>query len=170
MFKKIAIFFILLLITSCGPSPTRIIPNEGLFSDPTKIYKMNCTIEFVSRNSSEYQDYKFKFINGEVFDFQIDDWDPYPVNVYSFSKSHIDFGIRGDDKSLYIFDKIDGVLSASPHAHGYCVDSIGGWTYSMENNTLVYTRPWIKGPNLIERIKFKIRKLILFYDSSLARK
>ena len=157
--KKLLTIMVLGFLVSCSPPAQKIIPKEGIFTEANKEYLMFCTIEFRGRDSSSFQDYKFAFINGEVLYFQIEDWDPYPVTVFSSSSSHIDFGIKGDESSFYIFDKIEGILSATAHAHGGCHDKDGGWTYVMEDNTLIYTRPYVKSPNLFEKIKFKINKI-----------
>jgi|TARA_B100001093_G_C26607652_1_gene918742 hypothetical protein len=158
--KKLLSIVVLVFIVSCSPSAEKIIPKEGLFTKANKEYLMFCTIEFHGRDTSLFQDYKFAFKNDEVFYFQIEDWEPTPVTVYSSGNTHIDFGIKGDESSLYVFDKIDGSLSASAHAHGGCHDKDGGWTYVMEDNTLVYTRPHIRSPGLFERIEFKIKKIL----------
>jgi len=53
-----------------------------------------------------------------------------------------------------------GLFSGTSFADNHCNDQYGGWTYNAEDNTLHYTRPWIKGPNFIEEIEIKIKKLL----------
>ena len=62
-------------------------------------------------------------------------------------------------KSLYVFNKENGSFSVDIWIHENCYDQYGGWTYNAEDNTLRYTRPWIKGPNFIKEIEIKIKKL-----------
>ena len=163
MIKKILGIVVLGLLVSCSPSPQKIIPKEGIFTEPNKRYLMFCTVEFQGKNSSSFQDYTFAFINGKILFFQIEDWKPYPaesLTVYSSSSSHIDFGLKNDEDSFYVFDKVEGVISANQWSHGGCWDENGGWTYVMEENILIYTRPYIKSPNLFERTKFRINKVL----------
>ena len=152
--RKSLIFIILLFLSSCSPPASRIIPAGGLFTDPNTTYVMECSIKF----GDDYQDYKFEFLNNEVRYLQIDDRKPYPVNVYDFGPTYLDFGIKGDKKSLFIFDKDDGSLSANAWSHGSCNDQYGGWTRVLESNTLIYTRPWVRNPGFTEVIKFRIKK------------
>ena len=143
------------LLSSCSPSPTKIVPAEGLFTDPDITYIMNCEVKL----RDGYQNYKFKYLNDNVYYLQIDDWKPYQVNVYDSNSRIISFGIANDEKSLYVFNKENGSFSVDVGIHGSCNDQYGGWTYNAEDNTLRYTRPWIKGPNFIEELEIKIKRL-----------
>ena len=145
-----------LLLSSCSLPPTKIVPAEGLFTDPKVTYIMNCEVKL----RDDYQTYKFKYLNKNVYYLQIDNSKPYQVNVYESNPTLISFGIANDEKSLYVFDKENGTFSVDVGIHGYCNDQYGGWTYNAEDNTLHYTRPWIKGPNFIEEIEIKIKKLL----------
>jgi len=144
------------LLSSCSPSPTKIVPAEGLFTDPDITYIMNCEVKL----RDGYQNYKFKYLNDNVYYLQIDDWKPYyQIKVYESNSRILDFGIANDEKSLYVFNKEDGTFSIDVGIHGSCNDQYGGWTYNAEDNTLRYTRPWIKGPNFIEELEIKIKRL-----------
>ena len=154
--KKFLSFIVLgFLLSSCSPSPTKIVPAEGLFTDPDTTYIMNCEVKL--RNG--YQSYEFKYLNNIVYFLKIDDSKPYQVKVYESNSRLLSFGIANDEKSLYVFDKEDGTFSIDVGIHGSCNDQFGGWTYNAEDNSLRYTRPWIKGHNLIEEIEIKIKKL-----------
>ena len=155
--KKLSGFIFLgFLLSSCSPSPTKIVPAEGLFTDPDITYIMNCEVKL----RDGYQNYKFKYLNNIIYFLQIDDSKLYQVNVYESNYRLISFGIANDEKSLYVFDKEDGTFSVGVGIHGSCNDQFGGWTYNAEENTLRYTRPWIKGHNLIDEIEIKLKKLL----------
>ena len=155
--KKLSGFIFLgFLLSSCSPSPTKIVPVEGLFTDPDITYIMNCEVKL----RDGYQNYKFKYLNNIIYFLQIDDSKLYQVNVYESNYRLISFGIANDEKSLYVFDKEDGTFSVDVGIHGSCNDQFGGWTYNAEDNTLRYTRPWIKGHNLIKEIEIKLKKLL----------
>ncbi|MDC1541087.1 hypothetical protein N8378_02050, partial [Candidatus Pelagibacter ubique] len=68
MKKLLGIIVLGLLLSSCSLPPTKIVPAEGLFTDPKVTYIMNCEVKL----RDDYQTYKFKYLNKNVYYLQID--------------------------------------------------------------------------------------------------